>query len=469
MLSFPAAAQVAGEHPLAFETFDHRIADAFEGTVTVPENRADPGSRMLNLRYVRFPATTDTPGAPIVYLAGGPGGSGISTAKGARFDLFMALRKFGDVIALDQRGTGASNDIPECTSHVTIPAKEPTDELQLTDYYRKATDECAAFWRKKGVDLAGYTTTESAADLDALRRHLRAEKISLWGISYGTHLALAAMREMDGRLDRVILASAEGLAQTVKLPAHTDAYFARLQAAIDGVPAAKAIYPDIDALIRRVNARLSNHPRMLYLPQNDGAPIEVMLDMGAMQRIASAMIADPHSAAGLLALYRAIDAGQYDPITMVVARYFPPNRPITLDAMPVVMDLASGIDDDRLALVDEQAKTGLLGRYLNFPMPHLRGVISGVDLGPGFRTSPESDVPTLLFTGTLDGRTYPNAHAEATAGLTRLQHVTVVNGGHNLFMVSPEVTQIITAWMAGAEVDGKRITIALPDFENPRP
>lgn len=469
MLTFPAAAQVTGEYPITFETVDRRSADAFEGTFTVPENRANPESRTLTLHYVRFPATTDTPGAPIVYLAGGPGGSGINTAKGARFDLFMELRKFGDVIAFDQRGTGASSDIPRCTSQVTIPASQPADEAQLTAYYRRATDECAAFWRSEGVNFAGYTTAESAADLDALRRHLRAEKISLWGISYGTHLALAAMRQMDGRLDRVILASTEGLAQTVKLPASTDAYFDRLQAAIDGVPAAKAIYPDIVDLIRRVNVRLRDHPKMLHLPQKDGSHIKAILDMGSMQRIGSAMIADPQGAAMLLALYRAIDAGNYDPITMVVGGYFQPNNPITLDAMPLVMDLASGIDDDRLTRVDDQAKTALLGRYLNFPMPQLRGAIAGVDLGPDFRASPKSGVPTLLLTGTLDGRTYPDEHAEAIAGLTQVDRVTVVNAGHNLFMVSPEVTQIIAAWMAGAEVDETRITIGLPDFENPMP
>ncbi|MBW4331939.1 alpha/beta hydrolase [Stakelama sp. CBK3Z-3] len=467
----PAGARAQGtdERPITFETIDHHSVAAFEGTFAVPENRADPDSRTLTLHYVRFPATSDRPGAPIVYLAGGPGGSGINTAKGDRFALFMALRRFGDVIALDQRGTGASNDVPECVSHIAVPDDHSVGEAELTGYYRKATAECAAFWRDRGVDPLGYTTAQSVADLDALRRHLGVDRITLWGISYGTHLALAAMREMAGHLDRVILASAEGLSQTVKLPARTDAYFSRLQAAINTVPAAKALYPDIAALIRRVNARLRDHPQTLHLSQKDGGVSDVVLNADSMQRMAAAMIADPGSAAAMLALYRSIDAGEFGPVTMVVARYFHSGGPIRLDAMPLVMDIASGIDDDRLALVDAQARHALLGRYLNFPMPQLNGALPGADLGPAFRKPPESDVRTLLLTGTLDGRTYPDAHRAATSGLTHVDHVTIVNAGHNLFMVSPEVTNTITDWMAGGDVDGRRITIALPDFVNPMP
>ena len=45
-----------------------------------------------------------------------------------------------------------------------------------------------------GVSPSGYTTVQSADDLEDLRRALGARKIDLWGISYGTHLAMAAMR-----------------------------------------------------------------------------------------------------------------------------------------------------------------------------------------------------------------------------------------------------------------------------------
>ena len=49
------------------------------------------------------------------------------------------------------------------------------------------------------------------------------------------------------------------------------------------------------------------------------------------------------------------------------------------------MDVASGIDEARLALVRRQAATALSGMAVNFPMPQLRGIIPGLDLGDGFR------------------------------------------------------------------------------------
>ena len=101
-----------GETAIVFESEAGDTVDAFEGSLTVPENHSVPDSRDITLKYVRFPATGNASGAPIVYLSGGPGGSGIQTAKHRRFPLFMVMREFGDVIALDQRGTGASNDLP---------------------------------------------------------------------------------------------------------------------------------------------------------------------------------------------------------------------------------------------------------------------------------------------------------------------------------------------------------------------
>jgi pimeloyl-ACP methyl ester carboxylesterase len=459
-----AARADAGDEPFVFKSADGQTTDAIRGSFQVPENRADPASRMLTIRYVRFRGTSPKPGSPIVYLSGGPGGSGIETAKHNRFPLFMAMRQFGDVIALDQRGTGASDDTPVCA-----PKSAPSDSRQFTDgafaaAYRAAALECAAFWRAKGIDLRGYTTVESARDLDALRRHLGADKISLWGISYGTHLSLAALKLMDDRLDRVVMASAEGLDQTVKLPARTDAYFDRLQAAVDTDPRAKAAYPDIKALIRRVHQGLHDKPVPLTLKGPDGKDAEVLLQRRNLQMIEAGAIADPEGAVMMLSIYRAADAGDYQPLAAVMQRFFAPGEPLKLQAMPLAMDVASGIGDEMLALVQRQAKTALLGDTLNFPMPQLRAAFPELDLGDDFRKAPISHVPTLLLSGTLDGRTYRESQLEAVAGLDRLQAITVVNAGHNLFMTSPEVTAAIERFMRGEPVKSPQIIIAPPDF-----
>ena len=89
--------------PHVFENSKKEKVNAEFGRLKVPENRSGKKGNMIELAFVRFKSTSKNPGSPIVYLAGGPGGSGIQSAKYSRFKLFMAMRQFGDVIALDQR------------------------------------------------------------------------------------------------------------------------------------------------------------------------------------------------------------------------------------------------------------------------------------------------------------------------------------------------------------------------------
>lgn len=269
---------------------------------------------------------------------------------------------------------------------------------------------------------------------------------------------------MDDRLDRVVMASAEGLDQTVKLPARTDAYFDRLQAALDSDPRAKTAYPDIKALISRIHRALHDKPVLVQLKNPKGADTAFLLQRRTLQMIEAGAIADPEGAVMMLAVYSAADAGDYRPLAAVVQRYFSPGEPLKLHAMPLAMDVASGIGDTRLALVEEQAKTALLADALNFPMPQLRDAFPDLDLGEEFRKAPISHVPTLLLSGTLDGRTYPESHVEAVAGLDHLQAITVINAGHNLFMSSAEVAAAIERFMRGEPMTSTQITVLPPDF-----
>ncbi len=87
--------------PYLFEANNGEKISAELGHLTLRENPTNHRSKPIQIAFVRFKAVTDRPGFPIVYLAGGPGGSGIELARGPRFPLFMALRQLGDVIALD--------------------------------------------------------------------------------------------------------------------------------------------------------------------------------------------------------------------------------------------------------------------------------------------------------------------------------------------------------------------------------
>ncbi|WDI30200.1 alpha/beta hydrolase [Hyphococcus flavus] len=458
--------QLAAEEPYLFEPRNGDRVEAFKGTFEVPENRADPNSRMITLGYVRFPSTNPNPGAPIVYLAGGPGGTGVGTAQGRRFPLFMKLRGVADVIAFDQRGTGLSNHLQDCETDLAYPLDKPLFEDAITALYQHAARQCKEFWAANDNDISAYNTLESARDLDDLRAALGAEKINLWSISYGTHLAMAAVKIMDERVDRIVMTGAEGLHQTVKLPKRTDEFYGRIQSAIDQDPAAKAVYPDIAAMMRRVHAKLDADPAVVEIEGEGGAPITLVFGKADMQLLSAFSSADPRNVAQVLALYLAVDARQYEPAAALLYRYLRSGT-LELSPMSTAMDIASGISDDRLALVREQAKAGLVGSFLNFPMPHIKDALPELDLGEEFRSLPYSNTPTLLLTGMLDGRTYPDSQAEAVAGFSDVTQIYVENAGHNLFMSDPEIGERIFQFLSGEQVSEGTIVLPLPDFTAP--
>lgn len=467
-LALAACATAASEPPLVgalttepyvFESGAGERVEAEHGWFQVRENRNDPSSRLITLHYVRFPATTPNPGAPIVYLAGGPGGAATGAARGERFALFMALRQAADVIAFDQRGTGLSDRAPACTSRQTLSLDQPFTREITAPLMIRAVTECAAFWRQQGVDLAGYNTAESARDLDDLRRHLGADRISLWGISYGTHLALAALKEMPDHIDRIALSSVEGLDQTVKSPAETEAYFTSLQAAIDADPALQARYPDVRDLIERVLTRIRANPPSV--PLGEGASLTIG-DL-EVQLLVGAGIIDPPQIIRLLPLFEAADQGEYTPLAGVLFQYVRERSDaIKFEAMPLAMDLASGISDERFARIEREALTSPLGDALNYPMPHLRDALPDLDLGEAFRAAPRSDRPTLILTGTLDGRTYPAEQRAAVAGLTNRIDIAVQGGGHNLYALDPRIDAAVVAFFRGEPLQSQTIALERP-------
>ena len=448
--------------PYGFDVEVTRRVEAELGEIEVPENRADPESRTIPIRFVRLATRSDRPASPIVYLAGGPGGAGTQAMRGQRWRLFDRLRDIADVIVLDQRGTGLSNALPEpCTATVGIPTESATTRTLYMSRHRAALTECLEYWREAGADLRGYTTWESAADIDAVRTALGVDRVSLLGISYGTHLALATLKRFPAAVDRLVLASAEGLDHTVKLPSRTDAYFERLQSAIDEQPEARALYPNVRGMIERVLDHVEANPTTMLV--DDDPVFYHTLGRFEMQLVTGYMISDPDRVASILSAYARAERGDYTWFKNYVDRVIR-DHDISFRGMPEAMELASGISAERLARVEREAEMALLGDALNFPMPHLADVLPEIDLGADFRAPVESDRPTLFLSGTLDGRTYPESHAEIAAGFSSGAVVTIANAGHNLFFSHSDLLEIIAEFFDGAEPRDRALTAPLPRF-----
>ncbi|MFI5040172.1 MAG: hypothetical protein ACHQCG_09530, partial [Solirubrobacterales bacterium] len=82
------------------------------GTLVVPENRADPHSRLIALPVIRIRAHSTHPGAPIFRLQGGPGITNMVFPDASRFTAKH------DVVLVGYRGVDGSTrlDCPEVSS-----------------------------------------------------------------------------------------------------------------------------------------------------------------------------------------------------------------------------------------------------------------------------------------------------------------------------------------------------------------
>ena len=445
--------------PFRFKGFQGLETDAERGFFEVPEDRRDPKSRKIRLSYVRFASTAAKPGPPIIYLAGGPGGLATRAAGGPRYPIFQALREVADVIAFDQRGTGLSNHIPERPASTRPPP--PLTQAALTSYFRADFQEAWADWTKAGVAMTGYNTEQNADDIDDLRRHLGAEKVDLWGISYGTHLALSMLKRHGDRVNRVALASLEGQDQTVKRPSAVDALLRQADALLGADPAARAAIPDLSALMRRVHAKLEASPVKLSAKLN-GAPVELQVGGFAIQLMAGGLIANPQTLVMLPKLYLALDAGRAEALAPFANEFA--NIP-GIAGMPEATDLASGISPARLALVRREARTAVLGEALNFPMPQLLGAVPGVDLGEDFRAPLRIEHPALLVAGTLDGRTPMSEQDEVAKQFQHKSRVIVENAGHNVFEAHPDVQGLLVRFFRGEAVADTRLALPPPKFQ----
>ena len=100
--------------------------------------------------------------------------------------------------------------------------------------------------------------------------------------------------------------------------------------------------------MRRVHAKLERTPVLVTLKSSSGANVDYLLQRRDMQILAAGLIADPRPAAQLLDIYRALDAGEIPSFDGIPSRLLPENftaagQPISVDGMPIAMDLSSGM------------------------------------------------------------------------------------------------------------------------------
>ena len=195
LLALPNVASAALQWGSCVDFRDVRCA-----SLTVPLDRTgvDPGT--IDLRIGRAGKAS---GPTLMYLSGGPGGAGLSEMLSVVSTLPELESRF-QLIGYDQRGTGRSG-LLRC------PRLEKDPHLRDTG----AAEDCA---NRIGVARRHYTTADSVQDMEAIRAELGVDKLTLFGISYGTELAIQYARTYPQHVQRLILDS-------VVDPDDTDPYF----------------------------------------------------------------------------------------------------------------------------------------------------------------------------------------------------------------------------------------------------
>src|SRR3954447_15111175 len=171
------------------------------GTLTVPLDRsgAVPGNVKLFTELDRVPGGEHN--STIVVFPGGPGAATTTEGRGFVHDLGKA-RKGHNLLLFDQRGTGRS-DYLDCDLALTANYYAPPGEG--AHQIGKGVERCA---KKVGARRGFYTTRETVADLEDVRQALGIDKFVLYGVSYGTHDAMAYAQAHPEHVDRVVLDSA---------------------------------------------------------------------------------------------------------------------------------------------------------------------------------------------------------------------------------------------------------------------
>ncbi len=430
-----ASVKSANSDPVEFEL----------GTLYVPENRAEPKSRLIGVGFARFKSEPKSEVPPIFLLPGGPGNSYLNglqpgNPSSSLVQEILRYRAIADVILVDQRGFSARGDV---LKHRYRRPDEPLDQpasierstRAFTDMARAAVET----FEKKGMDLRGYTVIACADDVNDLRAALGYDRITLAGISFGSQWSFAVMRRHPARVARALLAGVEPLDCGYDMPSHIMAAVHRMWREAEKDERLQPYLPPggLAAAARDVLRRLERAPVRVPLTSvtggGTGAAQTITLGHEDFQRDAAL-----RTAAGpqfVLSLYYE----HYEPWAQTISQARR-TRSAELTMIGPLIDSSLGVTPARLYLLRNDPATAFLGQWNFDSYLATADIWPSPDVGDDFRTEVPCPIPVVFVQGDWDVQT-PVENVLQVAPYFRAGHVVLVeHAGHG---VMSQVTQYL--------------------------
>jgi pimeloyl-ACP methyl ester carboxylesterase len=397
-----------------------------KGYLIVLEDRSRPTGPTLRLPVVVVKSSAEKSAeGPVLYLAGGPGSGGMSAAAYPGAYPFLRQRDF---VVFAQRGTRHAQPALECPEYDEARGQWYPDETtaERVDRLVIAAQACRARLEGSGVDLGAYHTAASAADVEDLRRVLGITQWTLYGVSYGTRLGLAVMRDYPGSVRAAILDSP--LPPQARYDDESASNFeAALQLVFRDCEASASCREAFPALRERFYASLARadkDPVVIARQQNShfieqkyrGAALAVLVSLDSPEGIAQAPLILDAIARRDTSIISAISAGGSGNSGYAWGMRF---------------SVWCGEALSHSARMTASGPGAVLGGVESAAVPPEVCEAWDVPVRPVAETLPvSSDVPTLIIVGEYDPATPPVWAREAARTLPNSRVVVIPGAGH---------------------------------------
>lgn len=464
LLSLALSAEAVAEdfRAVPCEADPSSVAGVTCGQLRVPRSRA-PGAEpgWLDLPVARFQGGA---GPPLLYLNGGPGGSvrsggGQGLATWSELAGAFAQAGTGDMILMSQRGTddGSADHLrcPELAAYrqALLTDRSLADRREQTDGLERAILTCRTRARDHGLDLTAYSVDETVSDILALKQALGIDRWVVYGVSFGSRLALELARRDGAGIAALILDSPDppGTDAVLHRARNLDRALARAAALCrDDRPCRRAT-PRLKAAIDRLAMRLAREPvrTTVYLADRD-TTVTVTLTATALIEAVGYTLSHRSTIARLpYAVAAALDES-FELLGDLAAR-------AAVGSGGVVFGTAASVDCQTFgpkrvarALERDGADLPAYGPFVRAAAGRARTICA---LWLPDRATPQpptpvaTDVATLILAGALDPAT-PLEAADFLAGrLTRATVMRYPYAAHGVLGQSPCAWADVTAFL----------------------